>query len=60
MKTLKLITALICFVGLTAFTISTDTEGYKVGDIATDFNLENIDGTMVSLADYKSAKGFMQ
>ena len=59
MKTLKLITALICFVGLTAFTISTDTEGYKVGDIATDFNLENIDGTMVSLADYKSAKGFI-
>ena len=59
MKTLKLITALICFVGLTAFTISTETEGYKVGDIATDFNLENIDGTMVSLADYKSAKGFI-
>ena len=59
MKTLKLITALICFVGLTAFTISTDNEGYKVGDIATDFNLENIDGTMVSLADYKSAKGFI-
>ncbi|MEO8933180.1 MAG: redoxin domain-containing protein, partial [Xanthomarina sp.] len=33
--------------------------GYKVGDIATDFKLENIDGKMVSLSDYKEAKGFI-
>ena len=46
-----------------AFTInnklSTPKDGYKVGDIATDFSLKNIDGKMVSLADYKEAKGFI-
>ena len=58
MKTLKLLAALVCFVSLTAFTITTDS-GYEVGDVATDFSLENIDGEMVSLSDYKSAKGFI-
>ena len=33
--------------------------GYKVGDIATDFRLKNIDGKMVSLADYPDAKGYI-
>ncbi len=33
--------------------------GYKVGDIAEDFKLKNIDGKMVSLADYKDANGFI-
>lgn len=33
--------------------------GYEVGDTATDFKLKNIDGKMVSLADYTSAKGFI-
>ena len=33
--------------------------GYKVGDTAMDFNLKNVDGKMVSLADFKSAKGFI-
>jgi peroxiredoxin len=33
--------------------------GYKVGDIATDFKLENVDGKMVSLSDYNQAKGFI-
>ncbi|MDB5233507.1 MAG: thioredoxin family protein [Hymenobacter sp.] len=34
-------------------------EGYKVGDKATDFKLKNIDGKMVSLADNKTAKGYI-
>ena len=34
-------------------------EGYAVGDMATDFSLKNIDGEMVSLADYEDAKGFI-
>ena len=38
---------------------STTKDGYKVGDIATDFSLKNIDGKMVSMADYKEAKGFI-
>lgn len=32
---------------------------YKVGDVARDFNLKNVDGKMVSMADYKDAKGFI-
>lgn len=34
-------------------------EGYEVGDTAVDFKLKNVDGKMVSLADYKNAKGFI-
>ncbi|MFY8187381.1 MAG: thioredoxin family protein [Flavobacterium sp.] len=33
--------------------------GYEVGDVATDFKLKNIDNKMVSLSDYKEAKGFI-
>jgi peroxiredoxin len=33
--------------------------GYKVGDKALDFNLENIDGSYISLSDYPDAKGFV-
>lgn len=58
MKTLKATIAVMALVLFSAFTI-TNEGGYKVGDIATDFKLENIDGTMVSLANYKDAKGFI-
>lgn len=34
-------------------------DGYKIGDIATDFSLPNVDGDMVSLGDFKDAKGFI-
>lgn len=34
-------------------------KGYKVGDIAMDFQLKNVDGKMVSMADMKNAKGFV-
>lgn len=34
-------------------------DGYKVGDTATDFSLKNVDGKMVSLADYPDAKGYI-
>ena len=30
----------------------THNHGYKVGDLAIDFSLPNIDGEMVSLSDY--------
>lgn len=33
--------------------------GIKVGDKAEDFNLKNVDGKMVSLSNYKDAKGFV-
>lgn len=35
------------------------TEGYKIGDTVEDFSLKNIDGTMVSMANYPEAKGFI-
>jgi len=33
--------------------------GYQVGDSVTDFKLKNVDGKMISLADFKDAKGFI-
>jgi len=30
---------------------------YGVGDTVADFKLKNVDGKMISLADFKSAKG---
>ncbi len=63
MKILKVISVFAAVCILSAFTVSTTTtlasDGYKVGDIATDFRLKNIDGKMVSLADYDDAKGFI-
>lgn len=35
------------------------TEGLAVGDVAPDFKLKNVDGKMVSMSDYKAAKGFL-
>lgn len=34
-------------------------KGYKVGDVATDFSLKNVDNKMVSLKDLKNAKGYI-
>lgn len=71
MKNFKiLITALIVGLGSLSFTtINHDkdgqkqnissSKGYEIGDEATDFKLKNVDGKMVSLSDYKSAKGFI-
>jgi peroxiredoxin len=53
MKTLAFIAATVL---LMSFALS---PGYKVGDKVADFKLKNIDGKMVSLADFKEAKGFI-
>src|SRR4051812_48792394 len=53
MKTI-ILTVLTAFMAVTAFS-----QGYSVGDYAKDFKLKNVDGKMVSLADYKDAKGFI-
>ncbi len=34
-------------------------ESYEIGDAATDFNLKNVDGKMISLSSFKNAKGFI-
>lgn len=59
MKTLKLLSLIVIMTVVSAFTVKPDTDGYKVGDLATDFSLENIDGKLVSLSDYINAKGFI-
>ncbi|MBT8257090.1 MAG: thioredoxin family protein [Bacteroidia bacterium] len=60
MKTLKQIVLLAAVVLMaSAFTNSTDNPGYDIGDVATDFKLKNIDGKMVSMANYTDAKGFI-
>lgn len=62
MKTLKGLTLLAMIVVVSAFavnTISVVSDGYKIGDVATDFSLKNVDGKMVSLADYPKAKGYV-
>jgi len=33
--------------------------GYKIGEVATDFKLKNVDGNMFSLSDIKDAKGYI-
>lgn len=58
MKTIKALFLVSLFIGVAAFT-SIAEKGYKVGDKASDFTLKNVDGKMVSLSDYSSAKGFI-
>lgn len=59
MKTIKTILLLVVVVITTAaFTLKTDS-GYVVGDTIEDFSLKNVDDKIVSLADYKEAKGFI-
>src|ERR1700733_12659816 len=53
MKKLAILTAAL--IALASFRPT----GYNVGDKAMDFKLKNIDGKMVSLSDYKDAKGFI-
>ncbi|MBN2868249.1 MAG: thioredoxin family protein [Flavobacteriaceae bacterium] len=56
--TQKLLFLFVLALSVSAFTIKPN-DGYKVGDIATDFRLENIDGEMLSLSDFKNAQGFI-
>ncbi len=56
--TQKLLTLFVLVLTISAFTTK-HKEGYKIGDIATDFKLQNIDGSMVSLSDFNEAKGFI-
>jgi peroxiredoxin len=59
MQTFKTLLAFVAIISLSAFSNIKDEPGYQVGDLATDFKLQNVDGKMISLADYKDAKGFI-
>lgn len=49
---------LLLFTMLLATAISAQ-NGYDIGALAADFNLENIDGSFVSLSDFNESKGFI-
>jgi peroxiredoxin len=49
----KIASLLMLFLALTSFRH----QGYHVGEIADDFKLKNVDGKIVSMADYETAKG---
>ncbi|MBK6861340.1 MAG: thioredoxin family protein [Saprospiraceae bacterium] len=38
---------------------SVNSQAYQIGQAAEDFSLKNVDGKMVSLSDYKNAKGYI-
>ncbi|RDI13139.1 thioredoxin family protein [Flavobacterium sp. AG291] len=58
MKTVKILGAVVLVAFLAAFNVNS-VAGYKVGDIATDFSLKNVDNKKVSLKDIKDAKGYI-
>jgi len=55
-KIIAFISVIAAFLSLNAFMPS---PGYQAGDKAKEIKLKNVDGKMVSLADYKDAKGFI-
>lgn len=50
---------LMIFAVLAVFSASLFGQGYAPGDEARDFRLKNVDESMVSLADFPDAKGFI-
>ncbi len=50
---------LFLITGMFAFTVQPAYAGYEVGDVATDFNLKNVDGSMLSLKSFEDAKGYI-
>lgn len=60
-KVIKIVSVVFLVLVSSAFISSkkVSDQGYKIGDVVKDFALKNIDGEMVSLSDYKDAKGFI-
>ena len=50
---------LLAFVFLTIGGLQLSAQGVKVGDVAPEFKLKNVDGNFVSFSDFPDAKGFM-
>jgi peroxiredoxin len=59
MRNFKMAATVVLFGLLTAFGVKNAVSGYQIGDMATDFKLKNVDNKMVSMTDYKDAKGFI-
>ncbi|WP_294818270.1 thioredoxin family protein [uncultured Flavobacterium sp.] len=58
MKAIKILGVFFVMGLAAAFTVK-PAAGYKVGDIATDFSLKNVNNKMVSLKNMKDAKGYI-
>jgi peroxiredoxin len=58
-RTFALIIGVMAVVAVLFMNASRPMAGYGIGDYAEDFKLPNVDGKMVSLADYPNAKGFI-
>lgn len=50
---------IVLLLALTTALLSFKHQGLHIGELADDFKLKNVDDKMVSLADYKDAKGFI-
>jgi len=44
---------------LSTVLLSFSPTGYQIGDSVKDFSLKNVDGKMISMSNYKDAKGFI-
>lgn len=59
MNKIKILMLAVVVAAASAFAVKSTSNGYKVGDIATDFKLKSTGDKMVSLKDFKDAKGFI-
>ena len=65
MKTLKRLTILAAVViTISAFALNVENErktflSYTIGDVVEDFELKNVDGTLVSMNSFANVKGFI-
>lgn len=59
MRTKQIFLITVLFTLACSFAGNPKSKGYKIGDKATDFNLKNVNNQIVSLHNFKSAKGFI-
>jgi peroxiredoxin len=59
---LQIAVVVITIVAISGFSMNSSeptNDGYKIGDVAADINLKNVDNKMVSYADFPNAQGFI-
>ena len=54
-----LITGLLVVILAQSIGLAQAPKGYNIGDAIADFHLKNVDGRVISLADYKTQKGLI-
>lgn len=57
MKKISVVFFVVMMISVLSNSWAQDVQGYAIGDIASDFKLESVDGSWVSLSSLKSAKG---